>query len=278
MKTYKILIIDDEIDTINIIIDSLEQENPNYVFFHATNGIVGIDVAKKHKPNLIITDWEMPHISGIETIKQLKGTETTSQIPIIMLTGIMTSSENLKTAFAAGAIDYIRKPIDKLELTARIRSMLMLSDYYSETISVKNRELASTAMNILQNNEFNLKIIEKLKSIDLKHGTKSKQLSSSLNELSQEVSAKIKNEAWNHFKTYFANVYPSFTKNLTTKFPELSLGEVKLASFLRLKLTTKEIASIIFISPDSVKTARNRLRKKLNLSAGENLTAFLMAL
>ena len=190
----------------------------------------------------------------------------------------MTSSENLKTAFDAGAIDYIRKPIDKIELTARIRSMLMLADYYSETISVKNRELASTAMNILQNNEFNLKIIEKLKSIDLKHGNKNKQLANSLSELNDEISSKIKNEAWNHFKTYFANVYPSFTKNLTAKFPELSLAEIKLASFLRLKLTTKEIASIIFISPDSVKTARNRLRKKLKLTAGDNLTTFLTAL
>ena len=278
MKTFKILIIDDEIDTINIIIDYLEDENPNYVFFHATNGIIGIDVAKKHRPDLIITDWEMPHISGIETIKILKENEITNLIPVVMLTGIMTSSENLKTAFEAGAIDYIRKPIDKIELTARIRSMLMLADYYSETISVKDRELASTAMNILQNNEFNLKIIEKLKTIDFKYGTKNKQLSNSLRELDKKVSSKIKNEAWNHFKTYFANVYPSFTKNLTTKFPELTLAEIKLASFLRLKLTTKEIASIIFISPDSVKTARNRLRKKLNLSVGDNLTSFLMAL
>ena len=71
MRTYKILIIDDEIDTINIIIDFLEVENPNYVFYHAINGIEGIITAKKHKPDLIITDWEMPVLSGIETIKKI---------------------------------------------------------------------------------------------------------------------------------------------------------------------------------------------------------------
>ena len=71
MKTYKILIIDDEIDTINIIIDFLEVENPNYVFYHAINGIAGIVAAKKHKPDLIIADWEMPGLSGIQTIKEI---------------------------------------------------------------------------------------------------------------------------------------------------------------------------------------------------------------
>jgi len=276
MKIYKILIIDDEIDTINIVIDFLEVENPNYVFYHAINGIAGIVAAKKHKPDLIITDWEMPGFSGIETIKDIKEDEGIKDIPIIMLTGIMTSSQNLKTALEAGAIDYIRKPIDKVELVARIRSMLMLANSNKEILSLKNRELASTAMNIMQNNEFNIKLIEKLNKIDLKFGTKNKNLSQSLNILNTEISAKIKAEAWTHFESYFQNVYPNFTKNLLADFPDLTPAEIKLTIYLRLKLSTKEIASITFITPESVKTSRNRLRKKLNLSSADNLTAILL--
>jgi len=278
MKQYNILIIDDDITIINIIIDFLEEENPNYIFYQANTGIKGIEVAKKHKPDLIISDWQMPQLSGIETIKKIKALEETCEIPIVMITGIMISSDNLKTAFEAGAIDFIRKPIDKIELRARINSMLILTDYYNETIELKNRELAQTTMHILQNNEFHMKLIKHIRKINLIHGMKSRQLSSSLSEIEKELTLKIKNEAWSNFSTYFKNVFPNFNKNLATRFPELTPAEVKLASLLRLKLSTKEIASLIFITPESVKTARNRLRKKLKLSSKENLIVFLISI
>ncbi len=277
MKSQKILVIDDDISTINIIIDYLEVENPNYVFFYAINGTKGIVAAEKHQPQLIITDWEMPGLSGIETIKKLKDNEQTKNIPVIMLTGIMTSSKNLETALAAGAIDYIRKPIDKIELKARIKSMLILSDYYKQIVNLKNRELASTAINILQNNEFNIKTIEKIKSIEQKFCSNNKKLSRELRNVNKDISFKVKGESWEHFKNYFQKVHPNFTKNLVAKFPTLTPAELKLSILLRLNLSTKEIASIIFITPDSVKTSRNRLRKKINLPSSDNLVAFLLS-
>ena len=276
MKVHKILIIDDQIDTINIIVDLLEEENPNYAFYYATSGAAGIAVAVKHKPNLIITDWEMPGLSGIETIKKLKQEKYIKEIPVVMLTGIMTSTDNLKMAFDAGAIDYIRKPINKVELVSRIRSMLLLAEYHKESMDLKNRELASTAMNVLQNNEFNLKTIERLKTIDVRYGTKNQKLSAELTELGNDIAFKIKNEAWTQFSNYFNKVHPDFTQKLLKKYPTLSPAELKLASFLRLELSTKEIASITFLASTSIKTSRNRLRKKLNLSFTENLTTFLI--
>ena len=276
MKKHKILIIDDEIETINIIIDFLEEEYPHYIFHNAVDGISGIATAKKHIPDLIITDWEMPGLSGIDTIKELKKNITTSQIPVIMLTGIMTSSKNLRSALKAGAIDYIRKPIDEIELKARISSMLLLANIHKENIDIKNRELAATTMNILQNNEFNIYVIKKLQNIEYEFVPKNKKLLGKLKNLKSEISAKIKREAWTNFDNYFKKAIPNFTNNLLTKFPELSPAEIKLASLLRLKLSSKEIASLIFITPDSVKTSRNRLRKKLNLSSSDNLTSFLL--
>ncbi len=275
MKTYKILVIDDDISTINIIIEYLEEENPNYIFLHAIDGTKGISVAQKHLPNLIITDWEMPGLSGIETIKKLKKNELTKNIPIIMITGIMISTKNLQTAFEAGAIDYIRKPINEIELKARIKSMLMLSYYYDQIVYMKNRELATIAMNVLQNNEFNIKIFEKIKNIETDFASENKKLSLELKNINKEISVKIKGDAWRHFDTYFKKVHPEFLKNLLLKFPTLSPAELKLSVLLRLNLNTKEIASITFIAHDSIKTARNRLRKKLNLTPADNLTTFL---
>ena len=278
MKDYKILTIDDEPEIINSIIDIMEQEHSNYIFYRALNGAEGIEVARRFIPDLIITDWEMPVMSGIELIKNLKSDKLTSDIPVVMLTGAMTSSEHLKTALEAGAIDFIRKPIDAVELTARLGSMLLLSDYHKETVNLKNRELVSIAMNIMQNNEFNLKVLDEIIEINTEYGVRHKKLERKLQDLSHEISLKIKGESWNHFEAYFKNVHPRFFEKLTEQFPDLTPAELKLAVFLRLNLSTKEIASLTFLSNDSIKTARTRLRKRLKLLPEDNLVTFLLSI
>ena len=71
-------------------------------------------------------------MDGITYIKELKKTEATKDIPVIMATAVMTDSEHLKIALDAGAVDYVRIPVDKVELTARIYSMLELSKSYRQ--------------------------------------------------------------------------------------------------------------------------------------------------
>jgi sigma-B regulation protein RsbU (phosphoserine phosphatase) len=132
MNEHKILIIDDQPINIELIVKILEETDEPYTMYQAINGEMGNDVAKKIVPDLIITDWEMPGISGIETIIKIKSDDTTKNIPIIMASGVMISSENLRTALEAGAVDFIRKPIDKIELIARVRSILLLADSYKE--------------------------------------------------------------------------------------------------------------------------------------------------
>jgi len=132
MNEYKILIIDDQPINIELIVKILEETNEPYTMYQAINGEMGYEVAKKTIPDLIITDWEMPGLSGIETIRQIKLDDITKNIPVIMASGVMISSENLRTALEAGAVDFIRKPIDKIELIARVRSVLLLADSYKE--------------------------------------------------------------------------------------------------------------------------------------------------
>ncbi|NHB68701.1 hybrid sensor histidine kinase/response regulator [Perlabentimonas gracilis] len=131
MKTYTILVADDYPDNVQIIADALRDTGIAHKIIRATNGKVLIDLALKRVPDLIITDWEMPEMDGIEAIKFLKENSSTSDIPIIMCTGIMITSESLKYALDSGAVDYIRKPIDSIELQARVHSMLKLSDSIS---------------------------------------------------------------------------------------------------------------------------------------------------
>lgn len=130
MKTYLILIADDEPANIQIIVESLSNSDLNHKIIRATNGKILCELAEKRMPDLIITDWEMPEMNGIEAIKKLKSNEITKDIPVVMCTGIMTTAENLKLALMSGAVDYIRKPVNPIELEARVRSMLLLNDSY----------------------------------------------------------------------------------------------------------------------------------------------------
>lgn len=129
---HKILIVDDQISFINYMVEVLEKAYPSYEIFQTTDPHKAYEIARLEFPNLIILDWAMPGLSGIDLMKQLKADEMLKDIPVIMCTGVMTKSAHLKEAFAAGAVDFIRKPIDELELIARVNSVMQLSDSFRE--------------------------------------------------------------------------------------------------------------------------------------------------
>ncbi|MBU8892146.1 MAG: hybrid sensor histidine kinase/response regulator [Bacteroidales bacterium] len=132
MNNYSILVVDDSQDNLKTISSYLKESELSLTILKAPNGKIACMLAEKKLPDLIIMDWEMPEMDGIETLKYLKSLDHTKDIPVIMCTGKMTTSEHLKTALEAGAVDYIRKPIDKTELSARVYSMLKLSESYKE--------------------------------------------------------------------------------------------------------------------------------------------------
>ncbi len=125
-----VLIVDDEPINLEILVNFIQELNFNvYITNNATKAF---EISEKKVPDVIITDWEMPQINGIELVKMLKSSKITKDIPVIICTGVMMSSQNLKTALDAGAVDYIRKPIDFIELTARLSSALRLSESLKE--------------------------------------------------------------------------------------------------------------------------------------------------
>jgi two-component system sensor histidine kinase/response regulator len=125
-----LLIVDDEQVYLDMITQTLQDRG--YRVFQALNGKTGCAVAGMVLPEVIIMDWEMPVMNGLEAIQRLKEQETTKDIPIIMATGAKMKMEHLELALAAGAMDYIRKPINLVELLARLNSILSLSRYIGE--------------------------------------------------------------------------------------------------------------------------------------------------
>lgn len=135
-----ILIVDDQSENIQTITHFLEEAQQGYELLIASNGRIAFEVAKKTMPDLIITDWDMPLMNGLELTQAIKNHASTQHIPILLITGVYTSSEDLKIALDAGAHDYLRKPIQKVELWARASSVLKLMHSY-HTIQTQATEI-----------------------------------------------------------------------------------------------------------------------------------------
>jgi len=163
-----ILIIDDEQSYLDVITQALKGRN--FRVLHALNGKMGCMVAEKFIPDIIICDWEMPVMDGITAIKELKRNPFTAEIPVIMATGKMTNHDDLIIALEAGAVDYLRKPIDVVELVARINSMLKLSRSFKEIAKQKESILSINYELEIKNQE----IIEQRDKLKELNATKDK--------------------------------------------------------------------------------------------------------
>lgn len=403
-ESKTILVVDDDPFVISTIFGIISKENPHITFYQASNGEVGYQVACLKTPDLIITDWDMPVLNGIELIKRLKATDETRDIPVIVASGIMTSSENLKTALDAGAVDFIRKPIDPIELSARISSMLTLSGYIheikrkTEIITEKNRfltdlintipypvayymkdgecvmhnslfgqffgieqcsggsfyslflrdgvdvhyshdrkllegsesqvsyesqvtlpdgavhdlvfskapffdgdqrargiicvvsditdlkkahrvaldrqknELASISMRLIQICELNEKMISDLGQLSEHTNKKGNE---QINEIISSYRYSINENIWEEFEKRFNDVHADFYRKLSAAHPDLTPNERKLCAFIKLNMTSKEIAAITFQNTKTIDMARYRLRKKLGLDEDDSLSSYM---
>jgi len=287
-KRHQILVVDDEPRNIETIIECLKEGN--YKILVAGEGKSGYQIAVETLPDLIITDWEMPEMSGIEMIKLLKRNDAVKDIPIIMETGKMLKSNDLKEALEAGAVDYVRSPIDKIELLARVHSAILLFETMKKNtelhkeiqaekekrlkaeIENSKKKLASISLKLIQSSKFVSSLINDLVQINkLSHHT-DKEIISNLIDKYKTNSIQI---GWKEFEIAFQQVHKNFYMQLNKEYPMLSKGERKLIIFLKLNMSSKDISAITFQSSAAIKKARQRLRQKMGLSYDVNLATFI---
>ncbi len=210
---YKILVVDDNKLILALIKGIFENECQDYAIFTAANGQEACDLAYEILPNLIVMDLEMPLMNGLEAMQELKRYEKTSNIPVI----IVTATPNLRAAFEAGAIDFIRKPIDKTELILRVKSTLTIFQLLKE-ITEQTEKL-----------EFQSQELEKQKQILQEEKQKSEKLL--LNVLPQEIADQLKNKG---------AVLPKFYKKASVLFTDFK-GFTKISEILSPVEIVKEL-------------------------------------
>ena len=117
----KILLIEDEPSQVELIHYNLKAEG--YEVLVALDGEEGLELALEEIPDLILLDWMLPKVSGIEVCRQLRRSKITREIPIIMLTARSEESDKIR-GLDIGADDYITKPYSIKELLARVRATM----------------------------------------------------------------------------------------------------------------------------------------------------------
>ncbi len=115
----KILVVEDEQDLRELV--GKYFVNMGYQVITTADGTDALDLAKDEKPQIILLDLRMPELDGLEICKKLKADETTRTIPIIIVTAY---NNQLNEALAAGADDFVAKPVQLLDLSVRVKSIL----------------------------------------------------------------------------------------------------------------------------------------------------------
>lgn len=156
---------------------------------------------------------------------------------------------------------------------SRHRRLVLEKDMTEEDIQHKKKELATNVLYLIRNKEAIEDITTKLVEIKKKVPAENKKL---IQELIVVIQNQIDTSSWEEFELRFQEVHEGFYKRLQVKYPDLSPSERKLAAFLKLNMSSKEISAITRQSVRSIEVARYRLRRKLDISNTDtNLVVFL---
>jgi len=140
-------------------------------------------------------------------------------------------------------------------------------------LDLKKRELTTHTLHIIQKNELLENLQNKVSEL------KKNDAGSSYSEITRMINTnRLIEKDWENFKSVFEQVHTDFFSKLKSRFEGISSNELRMAAMMKMNLSTKEMASILNITPDSVKKARYRMRKKLNLQSESNVQDYMIKL
>ncbi|WGD34246.1 triple tyrosine motif-containing protein [Olleya sp. YS] len=162
------------------------------------------------------------------------------------------------------------RELEMKDLETKQQLMALNNDKLRQEIESKNRELAISTMSLIKKNEF----LNTIKS-ELNDKVKDTNLKSVIKIIDKNINNK---DDWNLFEEAFNNADKDFLKKVKSKHPSLTSNDLRLCAYLRLNLSSKEIAPLLNISPRSVEVKRYRLRKKMELAHDVNLTDYILSI
>ena len=209
---------------------------------------------------------EINKIEAREAVRQIeqgkKEAELQRKITLAILFGVCCFS------IAVISIIYFRKK--KIEMQKKLKETE--NERLEGEVDLKNRELASNTLLSTEKNHILENLSKQLKEMEFRGNIPAKE--------EKQIQKTIENHLrtaneWEYFKLHFENVHPDFFAKLKHLFPLLSENDLRLCAYIRIGMENKQIAQMLSVQPNTIKTSRYRLRKKLNLTGESSLEDFM---
>lgn len=231
-------------------------------------GIVEIDFSKGFNQSHILDGATMNSITFHDRIKtySLPASLLILSVSLFVLNIYLKAKRKDKKSIPNSS-NY-KNDIDRLLL----ENKKLLSD-----IEYKTKELTSFTLSLVQKNEIIIRLQQNIE--ELSKTAETAELKSKLRMLSKSIdlSNQVEQE-WINFRKHFDQVHPDFFIKLKLAYPTLTQSDIKLSTLLKLNLETKQIATILGISTDSVKVLRHRLKKKMGIPSNQSIDEYLESL
>ena len=141
-------------------------------------------------------------------------------------------------------------------------------------MAFKKKELTTHALHLAKKNEVLEGLKQKAKELKTNEAS-----NNGYQQLIRTINFDLQDDNnWENFSRYFEQVHKDFNSNVKSKYPEVTSNELRLMALLKMNLTSKEIANNLKISPEGIKKARYRLRKKLDITTEESLQDLVLSL
>jgi hypothetical protein len=163
------------------------------------------------------------------------------------------------------------------QLRLKAKKLQLEKEVHERALEFKNKEMVINVMSLMKKNEMLAELSEKL--IQIEKEATSDESRDTIKKVAKEVQKSQEEEIWKEFSTRFKEVHGDFYDKLLKRFPSLSPNDLKLCAFLRLNMSSKDIAELTGQRVSSLETARYRLRQKLGIANSDiNLITFLTSI
>ncbi|MGY4537378.1 tetratricopeptide (TPR) repeat protein [Mucilaginibacter sp. UYNi724] len=218
---------------------------------------------------------EITRLNNIRKINRIIGVAVFVVIVLLVILGMVIFSRQrlkIKDQRALAKQKEAEHELTQLELKNRH----LEEDSLKQQLDIKSRELSTHTLNLIKNNQF----LEHLRgSLQAMVKEDKRDQKKQMQQLIVQINGSFNHEQhWKEFTTAFEQVHQQFFDSIKKHSTELTSADMRLIALLRINLDSHDIATLLGISTDSLRVSRYRLRKKLNIPQGDNLTAFIQTL
>lgn len=268
---FSALVIDDEKLSRSYIRNMLREYAADMAVYEAGSAGEALQLFGQVAPDIVFLDIKMPGTDGFGLLSKVPD----RNFELVFITAY---NQYAIKAIKEGATDYLLKPIKKEDFRDTLQKVIQKryrSIELRRRLSEVEAQLAGYLKNIKEQNVIIEQLHQEIEQLQTRNDATSEKLEM-LDKL--QKNAILTEDDWNSFKDVFDTVHPNFFIILREKYQGLTQAEIRLVALTKLNMSTKEIASMLGISPETVRQTRWRLKKKMNLPDEVNIEDVIAAM